>query len=380
MTAERVYANVVYGPESRLKDAVAVLIASLDYLPLTQRGITSSVGVADSTEPLANTHPTSILVSRHAAQLLLGRGIEHADVGALGRIVSGSLQVDEVLHPTRNVIAILSGSDSVLRHQYVALGAHSDHLGITSSPLEHDSVRAYALERVRREQSTQQEAGPIIVNVDSLRRLRPPRTDSIYNGADDDGSGSVALLELAEQFASARERTKRSLLFVWHAAEEMGLIGSGWFTDHPTVPLDSIAAQLNLDMVGRGDSTDLKGGGPDYLQVIGANRRSTALQKRVEEVNRTSPHPFTLVESDPNGLFCRSDQWSYARFGIPIAFFTTGLHADYHQVADETQYIDYVKLERVSRFIRDITSTLANSSERFEPPVRGPKFAAFCTS
>jgi Zn-dependent M28 family amino/carboxypeptidase len=159
----------------------------------------------------------------------------------------------------------------------------------------------------------------------------------------------------------------------------MGLIGSGWFTDHPTVPLDSIAAQLNLDMVGRGDSTDLKSGGPDYLQVIGANRRSTALQKLVEEVNRTSPHPFTLVESDPNGLFCRSDQWSYARFGIPIAFFTTGLHADYHQVTDETQYIDYVKLERVSRFIRDITSTLANSSERFEPPGRGPKFAAFCT-
>jgi hypothetical protein len=379
MTAERVYANVVYGPKSRFKDAVAVLIASLDYLPLTQRGITSSVGVADSTEPLANTHPTSILVSRHAAQLLLGRGLENADVGALGRIVSGSLQIDEVLHPTRNVIAILSGSDSVLRHQYVALGAHSDHLGITSSPLEHDSVRAYALERVRRERSEQQGAGPTIANVDSLRRLRPPRTDSIYNGADDDGSGSVALLEIAEQFAS-EERPKRSLLFVWHAAEEMGLIGSGWFTDHPTVPLDSIATQLNLDMVGRGDSTDLKGGGPDYLQVIGASRRSPALQGLVEEVNRASSHPFTLVESDPNGLFCRSDQWSYARFGIPIAFFTTGLHADYHQVTDETQYIDYVKLERVSRFIRDIASTLANSSARFEPLVRGPKFAAFCTS
>jgi len=380
MTAERVYANVVYGPKSRFKDAAAVLIASLDYLPLTQRGITSSVGVADSTEPPANTHPTSILVSRHAAQLLLGEGIEHAVVGALGRIVSGTLQVDEVLHPTRNVIAILSGSDSVLRHQYVALGAHSDHLGITSSPLEHDSVRAYALERVRRERSGQQGTGPIIVNVDSLRRLSHPVTDSIYNGADDDGSGSAALLEIAEQFASARERPKRSLLFVWHAAEEMGLIGSGWFTDHPTVPLDSIAAQLNLDMVGRGDSTDLKGGGPDYLQVIGANRRSTALEKVVEEVNSNSPHPLALVESDPNGLFCRSDQWSYARFGIPVAFFTTGLHADYHQVTDETQYIDYIKLERVTRFIRDISSTLANSGARFEPSVRGPKFAAFCTS
>jgi Zn-dependent M28 family amino/carboxypeptidase len=215
--------------------------------------------------------------------------------------------------------------------------------------------------------------------VDSLRRLRSARPDSIYNGADDDGSGLVALLEIAEQFAPMSVRPKRSLLFVWHAAEEMGLIGSAWFTDHPTVPLDSIVAQLNLDMVGRGGANDLRGGGPDYLQVIGANRRSSALERIVDDVNRSSQHPVTLVRSDPNGLFCRSDHWSYARFGIPISFFTTGLHADYHQVTDEAQYVDYAKLDRVTRFVSEIARSLADTSERFEPVVRGPKFAALCS-
>jgi hypothetical protein len=379
MTAERVYANVIYGSQSRFKDAIAVVIASLDYLPSGQRGITSSVGLVDSTEAPANAHPTSILVSRAAAQLLLGGDVEHAELGKLGRSVKGSLRVNDVLHPTRNVVAVLPGTDPVLRNQYVALGAHSDHLGITSSVLEHDSVREYAIERLRRQQSALQSIAPIAVNVDSLRRLRPPRPDSIYNGADDDGSGSVALLEIAEHLAMADARPKRSVLFVWHAAEEMGLLGSGWFTDHPTVPVDSIVAQLNLDMVGRGGTTDLTGGGPDYLQVIGANRRSAALQKIVEQVNTTSARPFTLVESDPNGLFCRSDHWSYARFGIPIAFFTTGLHADYHQPTDEAQYIDYAKLEHVTRFVSDITTSLASSSERFDPAGQRSKFAAFCS-
>jgi hypothetical protein len=379
MTADRVYANVIYGPQSRFRNAIAVAIASLDYLPSSQRGITSSVGLVDTTEALANAYPTSILVSRSAAQLLLGSEVGHAEPGKLGQRVRGTLLVDETLHPTRNVVAILPGSDPALRHQYVALGAHSDHLGITSSLLEHDSVREYAIERLRRERAGSPSLDPIVVNIDSLRRVRQPRPDSIYNGADDDGSGSVALLEIAEQLATGGARPKRSILFVWHAAEEMGLIGSGWFTDHPTVPLDSIVAQLNLDMVGRGGPIDLRGGGPEYLQVIGANRRSAALETVVEEVNGTSAHPFTLVESDPDGLFCRSDHWSYARFGIPIAFFTTGLHADYHQPTDEAQYIDYVKLEHVTRFVSNIATALASSSERFEPPGQRSRFAAFCS-
>jgi Zn-dependent M28 family amino/carboxypeptidase len=159
----------------------------------------------------------------------------------------------------------------------------------------------------------------------------------------------------------------------------MGLVGSGWFTDHPLVPLDSIVAELNLDMVGRGGAGDLAGGGPDYLEVIGANRRSPELGRIIDEVNRSSQRPFALVKSDPRSLFCRSDHWSYARFGIPVAFFTTGLHADYHRVTDEAQYVDYAKLERVTRFVSDVVRSLANLSERFEPAAKGPRFAAFCS-
>jgi Zn-dependent M28 family amino/carboxypeptidase len=159
----------------------------------------------------------------------------------------------------------------------------------------------------------------------------------------------------------------------------MGLIGSAWFVAHPTVPLDSIVAQLNLDMVGRGDASDLPGGGPDYLQVTGAGRRSATLATIVDSVNTSSDHPLTLDKSDPAGLFCRSDHSNYARFGIPIAFFTTGMHADYHQLTDEAAYIDYAKLERVTRFVANVAFHLANSAERFEPPNSRPKAAGFCS-
>jgi hypothetical protein len=379
MTAERVYSNVLYGSKSRFGQAIAVAIASLDYLAPNQRGIAAAVGLADTTEPPANSHPTSILVSRSAAVLLLGRDPNEAQVGTLGRSVTANLVIDEANQPTRNVVAIAPGNDSALRKQYVALGAHSDHLGTSAKPLEHDSARAYAIERRRREREEPAGKGPIVVNVDSLRRIRPPRTDSIFNGADDDGSGSVALLEIAERFAEPSNRPRRSLLFVWHAAEEMGLVGSGWFTDHPTVSLDSIVAQLNLDMVGRGGSADLNGGGPGYLEVIGASRRSPALKNAIEQVNNASKSPLALNTSDPNGLFCRSDHWNYARFGIPIAFFTTGLHADYHQVTDEAQYIDYAKLGGVTRFVSEVARALANTSERFEPPGTRPVLLPFCS-
>jgi Zn-dependent M28 family amino/carboxypeptidase len=304
--------------------------------------------------------------------------VDHAKTGTIGRAVTAKLAINEADYPTRNVIAVIPGSDSTLKNEYVALGAHSDHLGISTRPLEHDSVRAYAIETQRRRREGGQTSS-VRANVDSLRRIRAARPDSIYNGADDDGSGSVALLEIAERFAAARQHPRRSLLFVWHAAEEMGLVGSGWFTDHPTVPLDSVIAQLNLDMVGRGDASDLRSGGPRYLEVIGSGRRSSALHDAIEAVNTASESPLSLNTLDPNGVFCRSDHWSYARFGIPIAFFTTGPHADYHQVTDEAQYIDYAKLERVTQFVSEVARALADTSAHFEPLGKRPVFAPFCT-
>jgi Zn-dependent M28 family amino/carboxypeptidase len=201
----------------------------------------------------------------------------------------------------------------------------------------------------------------------------------VYNGADDDGSGTVALLEVAEAMAAA-PRPKRSVLFVWHTAEELGLYGALWYTDHPTVPRDSIIAALNSDMIGRGGAEDTPGGGPGYAQLIGSRRLSTQLGDLVEAVNREGGHGFTFdyqydAEGHPAQYYCRSDHYAYARFGIPVTFFTTGAHPDYHQLTDEPEYIDYAKLRGVTRLIHDIALRVANLDARpvVDGQVMGPE-------
>ena len=292
----------------------------------------------------------------------------------------------------RNVVAILRGSDPVLRNEYVAIGAHNDHIGIRKQAADYDSIRTFNIEldrsgnpfwdaRIPAERRKAAQAA-VRVNVDSLHRIRPARIDSINNGADDDGSGTVAVLEIAQNLAAAPVKPKRSILFVWHTGEESGLLGSKWFTEHPTVPRDSIVAQLNLDMVGRGEAVDLAGGGPNYLQLVGSRRVSTELGDLVEKINSERATPFVFdyqydKNGDPNRIYCRSDHYSYARYGIPITFFTTGLHADYHQVTDEPQYISYDHLKRVAEFVRDIAVRVANLDHRLlvDKPVGDPTAA-----
>jgi Zn-dependent M28 family amino/carboxypeptidase len=214
--------------------------------------------------------------------------------------------------------------------------------------------------------------------MDSLRRLHPARMDSIYNGADDDGSGSMGLLEIAERFATAGVKPKRSIIFAWHVGEEEGMLGSGFFTDHPTVKRDSIVAELNIDMIGRGKRTDATGedkngkllhGGPGYLQLIGSRRLSTELGNMVEAVNKRDglglKFDYALdANGHPQNIYCRSDHWSYARWGIPIVFFTTGGHADYHQVTDEPQYIDYDHMATVAKLVHATAVNVANLGHR----------------
>jgi Zn-dependent M28 family amino/carboxypeptidase len=220
----------------------------------------------------------------------------------------------------------------------------------------------------------------IKVNVDSLRVLRPARLDSINNGADDDGSGTVGVIEIAEAMASASKKPARSIVFVWHVAEELGLFGARYFTDHPTVARDSIVAQLNIDMIGRGGAGDELGGGPEYVQVIGWRRLSDELGDVIEAVNKDRAMPFKFdLEYDKTGhpeqYYCRSDHYEYARYGIPIAFFSTGSHGDYHQVTDEPQYIDYTKLKNVSQLVHDIGVRVANLDHRLvvDAPKPDPK-------
>lgn len=279
----------------------------------------------------------------------------------------------------RNVIAILRGSDPVLREEFVAIGAHNDHVGVSrSGSVDHDSLKAFNSELTRlgaphwdgaKAAKRDSLRALISLDLDSIRRLRPARPDSIRNGADDDGSGVVTVLEIAEELASMPVKPKRSIIFVWHTAEEKGLLGAKWFTEHPTVPREKIVAQLNMDMVGRGSAADIEGGGPDYLQLVGSRRVSTELGDIVEQVNSKAARPFKFdYQFDANGhserIYCRSDHYMYARYGIPITFFTTGLHPDYHQVTDEPQYIDYPKMQRVANFVRDIAVTVANLDRR----------------
>ena len=149
------------------------------------------------------------------------------------------------------------------------------------------------------------------------------------------------------------------------------------------MPRDSIVAQVNIDMVGRGSADDIEGGGPGYIQAIGSRRLSTELGNLVESVNTTGQHGLTFdyqydAPGHPQQYYCRSDHYMYARFGIPVAFFSTGSHRDYHMVTDEPEYIDYAKLARVSGFLFDLATTIANLDHRIVVDQAKPDPAGRC--
>ena len=324
---------------------------------------------------------------------LFAKPLSDLKVGDVGTKLSLNVVIDlkDNEFPVRNVVGILPGSDPVMKNQYVAVGAHSDHIGISRRPAEHDSMLVF--NRIVRpggaedggKQPTAEQITLINGELAELRKTMPARADSINNGADDDGSGSVSVQEIAEYLSSLKVKPKRSTLFVWHVGEEKGLWGSHFFTEHSTVPRDSIVAQLNIDMVGRGAATDEAGktkdgksiaGGPDYLQVIGSRRLSTELGDLVERVNTNKQHKFQFdysmdADGHPMNIYCRSDHYEYAKFGIPVAFFTTGGHSAYHQLTDEPQYIDYPHMTRVAKLVSDVALEVGNMAKR--PLVNMPK-------
>ncbi|HEX6135830.1 MAG TPA: M20/M25/M40 family metallo-hydrolase [Longimicrobiales bacterium] len=217
-----------------------------------------------------------------------------------------------------NVVAILPGSDSALSREYVVFSAHIDHVGVG----EPDATG-----------------------------------DSIYNGADDDASGTTAVLEIAEAFASLAQRPARSMIFLLVSAEEDGLLGSQHFVEEPTVPLAQIVANINIDMVGRN--------APDTVVAIGQDYSS--LGPAVQRVSGANPALGLVVAPDlwpEEQLFFRSDHFSFAMKEIPAIFFTTGLHEDYHRPSDEPETIDSDKLARVARLLFRFGHELASRPER----------------
>ncbi|MHB8837595.1 MAG: M28 family metallopeptidase [Gemmatimonadaceae bacterium] len=401
-----------FGPQpTRLNGAVAVATINLDGLTPAQRAAINQPTQASSSvmrtfggRPGAQTAPpdsltimkqlvdmlqpqANIRLTKTAAARLFGRAnFDGIPLGTTGGSVTASLDFIEL--PTdyaRNVVAIIPGSDPVLKHQYVAIGAHNDHVGFTTNPVDKDSVKAFNDIRNRLLLANNmvtldaQKMTAIRVNMDSIRKVHPrPRLDSIRNGADDDGSGSMGVLEIAEYIASMKVKPKRSTLFVWHTGEEAGLLGSAFFTSNPTVPMDSVVAQINIDMIGRGRAEDLPGGGPDYVGVIGSNFDSKDLGDEVLAVNRKQPKPLTLdfkfdttiSWSGYNNLYARSDHINYARAGVPIAFFFTGLHGDYHQLSDEPEFIDYPHYAKIANYLKDLTVAVGNGPR---PRINGTK-------
>jgi len=244
-----------------------------------------------------------------------------------------ALAVDKVY--TQNVLTVLEGSDPVLRREYVALGAHYDTVGGEGSQ---------------------------------------------YGGADDNGSGTVALMAIAKAFAAGAP-PRRSVLFMWHSAEEKGMWGSRYFVEHPTIPLNQIVTYVNLDMVGRSkkaeDSTPENAGltNPDEIYVLGPKLTSTELGELSERVNRSYLN-LRLNDryddpKDPERLFRRSDNYPFAQKGIPIIYYFTGFHADYHAPTDTLEKIDYLKIEKVARTAFLTSWELANSKSRprFDKPL-----------
>jgi len=341
----------------------------------------SPVAAAPSQRP-------TIFFTAEAAAKLFGTPVEQLSAGAVGKPVGLDVRiaVTPVAFPARNVVAVLPGSDSTLKGEYVAVGAHNDHIGFNHNPVDHDSLRIFN-HIVRpggaedaRAQATPEQQAEVNQELAAFRQRHPhsERLDSIDNGADDDGSGTVSALEIAQQMAALRPAPRRSIVFVWHTGEEKGLLGSTYFTDHPTVPRDSIVAQLNMDMVGRGDAWDVTGhdingtvlhGSPDDLMLVGSRRLSTELGDLIESVNTQDHHGLVFdysfdANGHPDNIYCRSDHYEYARWGIPITFFTTGLHSDYHQVTDEPEYIDYEHMARVAQLVEDVAVHVANLDHR----------------
>ena len=242
------------------------------------------------------------------------------------------LRVDVKEAPlAQNVAGILEGADPKLKDEYVVVSAHYDH-------------------------------------------LKTGDRGEVYHGADDDGSGTVSVLEIAQAF-SLGPRPKRSILIVFHTGEELGLFGSEYNTDYePVVPLDRLVADLNIDMVGRSraagndDPRDVHLTDKDSIYIIGADKLSTELNKLSEETNlATSRLNFDYKYNDekhPERFYYRSDHYNYAKHGIPIIFYFTGVHRDYHKPSDVVEKIDFEKMERIDRMIFAVGWRVANLDHR----------------
>ena len=267
------------------------------------------------------------VVSRLGGDLSAAQSATSFSVQSLGgaqlHVHARMRTVERKLAP--NVVGILPGSDPVLKNEYVVFSAHMDHIGV---------------------------AGPR-----GSGACRAQGADSICNGADDDGSGTVAVVEIAEALARLTPRPKRSIIFLNVSGEEKGLWGSAYFSDHPAVPINTIVADLNIDMIGRNWKDTIVAIGKEHSDLGATLNRIGAAHP---ELNM---RPIDDIWPEENFYF-RSDHYNFARKGVPILFFFSGTHPDYHQVGDSPDKIDAEKESRVARLIFYLGVEVANAAER----------------
>ncbi len=223
-----------------------------------------------------------------------------------------------------NVVAMMEGTDSVLKHEYVIFSGHMDHVGTAG---------------------------------DGVGGCQAKGDDKICNGADDDGSGTTGILSVGEAIARLKGRTKRSIIILNVSGEEKGLLGSAYFAAHPTVPMDKVVADINMDMIGRNNT--------DSIVVIG--KEHSDMGETLARVNAAHPELHLAAADDiwPNeGFYSRSDHFNFARKGVPVLFFFNGTHPQYHQADDEVKLIDTSKLSRVAQLGFYLGVELANTTER----------------
>ena len=295
------------------------------------RALRPSVAQPGAPQPTASATFRPIMEIRDSSltELLRGRSV---DVATLRSRASRDMRVDRVdgltLTLTQrtveaditapNVVGLLEGSDPDLRDEYVVFSGHMDHVGI-GAPDENG--------------------------------------DSIFNGADDDASGTVAVIEIAEAVASLPTPPRRSMLFLLVSGEEKGLWGSEFYSDNPSVPVESMVANLNTDMVGRN--------WPDTIVAIG--KEHSDLGQTLERVNAAHPELGMTAIDDlwpEESFYTRSDHFNFARKGVPILFFFNGTHEDYHGRDDEPERLDGEKAARIARLVYYLGVEVANADER----------------
>ena len=227
---------------------------------------------------------------------------------------------------TENVVAIIPGAE--IPEEYIVISAHLDHVGV--------------------------------------------KNGQIYNGADDDGSGNVAMLEIAEAFQIAvneNNRPKRSIIFLHVTGEEKGLLGSRYYTENPLYPLENTVANLNIDMIGRLDPKRVNKD-PNYIYLIGSDKLSNELHEVSEKINRTYTNlilDYTFnADNDPNRFYYRSDHYNFAKNNIPVIFYFNGTHEDYHQPTDTADKINYDILQKRTKLIFHTAWELANMPNRIK--------------